>query len=93
MFYKKVVRKLMTYLVRIIQYSEDEAVSLWVNHIGPYHNPQVLIFSILILRCITCNKGNISILFIAILQAGTWDSDSKKTIWHRRDIRRQRASK
>jgi transmembrane 9 superfamily member 3 len=22
------------------QYTPEEAVTLWVNHIGPYHNPQ-----------------------------------------------------
>jgi hypothetical protein len=31
-----------------IQYTENEAVTLWVNTVGPYHNPQVMYLSTIV---------------------------------------------
>lgn len=28
-------------ILQCIQYNDGEAVTLWVNTVGPYHNPQV----------------------------------------------------
>lgn len=65
----------------------DEAVTLWVNHIGPYHNPQVnhnnfglldikfmckLTHSFGIVIFLGC-VGNIRLLSATVLSTRAWD--------------------